>query len=51
MEGFIKDDPAATIESPKFRQSLPDFLSVEEVDRLLRQPDTSCDGRACATRP
>jgi integrase/recombinase XerD len=38
-EGYIDDDPAATIESPKFRHSLPDFLSVEEVDRLLRQPN------------
>lgn len=41
LEGFIKEDPAATIESPKFRQSLPYFLSVEEVERLLKQPDTS----------
>jgi integrase/recombinase XerD len=41
MEGYIADDPAATIESPKFRQSLPEFLSVEEVDRLLQQPDTN----------
>ncbi|MGB0036795.1 MAG: site-specific tyrosine recombinase XerD [Candidatus Acidiferrales bacterium] len=40
-EGFIKEDPAANVESPKFRQSLPDFLSVEEVDRLLAQPDAS----------
>lgn len=40
-EGIVSDDPAATIESPKFRQSLPEFLSLEEVDRLLRQPDTS----------
>lgn len=40
-EGIVSDDPAATIESPKFRQSLPDFLSLEEVDRLLRQPDTN----------
>jgi integrase/recombinase XerD len=39
MEGYVTDDPAATIESPKFRQSLPEFLSVEEVDLLLRQPD------------
>ena len=44
-EGYITDDPAANIESPKFRQSLPEFLSVEEVDRLLRQPDASDDGR------
>jgi integrase/recombinase XerD len=41
MEGYIDDDPAITIESPKFRQSLPEFLSLEEVDLLLRQPDTS----------
>jgi integrase/recombinase XerD len=40
-EGYIDDDPAATIESPKFRQSLPEFLSLQEVDRLLRQPDTA----------
>jgi integrase/recombinase XerD len=39
IEGYIVDDPAATIESPKFRQSLPDFLSIEEVNQLLRQPD------------
>ncbi len=41
IEGHINDDPAATIESPKFRQSLPEFLSVGEVDRLLGQPDTN----------
>jgi integrase/recombinase XerD len=41
IEGYIDDDPAITIESPKFRQSLPEFLSLEEVDVLLRQPDTS----------
>ena len=39
IEGYIVDDPAATIESPKFRQSLPEFLSLEEVNQLLRQPD------------
>ncbi len=38
-EGEVKEDPALNIESPKFRNSLPDFLSVEEVDRLLAQPD------------
>jgi integrase/recombinase XerD len=41
LEGYVEDDPAVTIESPRFRQSLPEFLSVEEVDRLLVQPDTS----------
>lgn len=41
IEEIIKDDPAAHIESPRFRQSLPDFLSIEEVERLLEQPDTA----------
>lgn len=40
-EEMISQDPASNIESPKFRHSLPDFLSLEEVDRLLRQPDAS----------
>jgi integrase/recombinase XerD len=39
MERLIIEDPAATIDSPKTVQSLPQFLSVEEVDLLLRQPD------------
>lgn len=39
IEGLIPDDPAATIESPKTIQALPQFLSVDEVDRLLHQPD------------
>src|ERR1700723_632264 len=38
-EGVIGEDPAANIQSPKFRQSLPEFLSLAEVDRLLTQPD------------
>jgi integrase/recombinase XerD len=41
LEEFVKEDPAATIESPKFRQSLPYFLSADEVERLLAQPDAS----------
>lgn len=38
-EGIIRDDPALNIESPRFRRSLPSFLSLEEVERLLAQPD------------
>jgi integrase/recombinase XerD len=40
-EDLIAEDPVVTVESPKFRQSLPEFLSVEEVDKLLVQPDVS----------
>jgi integrase/recombinase XerD len=41
MEGYIEEDPAATVESPKFRRSLPQFLSLDEVERVLQQPDVS----------
>jgi len=40
-EGLIQEDPASNIQSPKFRQSLPEFLSLAEVDRLLAQPDAN----------
>ena len=34
IEGYIEEDPAATIESPQISPDLPEFLSVEEVDQL-----------------
>jgi integrase/recombinase XerD len=40
-EGDIKSDPTLNMESPKLRKSLPHFLRLEEVDRLLAQPDTT----------
>ena len=40
-EGLISEDPAETVESPRFRSSLPMFLTVEEVERLIAQPDAS----------
>ncbi|MFY9529859.1 MAG: site-specific tyrosine recombinase XerD [Candidatus Acidiferrales bacterium] len=43
-EGIIRDDPALNIESPRFRYSLPSFLSIEEVERLLAQPDAKTVG-------
>ncbi|MGD0303647.1 MAG: site-specific tyrosine recombinase XerD [Candidatus Acidiferrales bacterium] len=41
MEKAIEKDPTENIQSPKFRQTLPEFLSVDEVNRLLAQPDES----------
>jgi integrase/recombinase XerD len=40
-EGEIRVDPTLNMESPKIRRSLPRFLRMDEVDRLLQQPDTS----------
>lgn len=39
-EGEITVDPTQNLESPKIRRSLPGFLRLEEVDRLLEMPDT-----------
>jgi len=36
---FVSNDPSASLESPKIRRSLPGYLRLEEVERLLTQPD------------
>ena len=36
---LISSDPALNLESPKIRRALPGYLKVEDVDRLLEQPD------------
>lgn len=33
------EDPTLNLESPKIRRSLPGYLRLEEVERLLAQPD------------
>ena len=38
-EGLLRDDPTLNLESPKTRRRLPSFLSLEEVERLMAQPD------------
>jgi integrase/recombinase XerD len=36
---WIAADPSINLESPKIRRSLPGYLRLEEVERLLNQPD------------
>ncbi len=36
---LIAADPSVNLESPKSRRSLPGYLRLEEVERLLAQPD------------
>ena len=40
-EGELEDNPADALESPRLWKILPPTLTVEEVDRLLKAPDTS----------
>lgn len=38
-EGAVTESPAAKVLSPKTSRPLPDVLEVEEIERLLAQPD------------
>ena len=38
-EELVKEDPTLNLESPQIWKSLPVFLSVEQVETLLKQPD------------
>ena len=37
--GWTRNDPASSLESPRLTRKPPDFLTVEEVGRLLEGPD------------
>ena len=39
VQELITVDPSQNLESPKIRRTLPGYLKLEEVDRLLAQPD------------
>lgn len=39
MQELIATDPSVNLESPKTRRSLPAYLRLAEVERLLNQPD------------
>jgi len=39
IQEFITVDPSLNLESPKIRRTLPGYLRLEEVERLLAQPD------------
>jgi integrase/recombinase XerD len=36
---IITEDPSIKLESPKIRKSLPGYLRLDEVEKLLNQPD------------
>jgi len=40
VQELIAEDPSMNLESPKIRRTLPGYLRLEEVERLLEQPDS-----------
>lgn len=42
-EGLVEVDPTARVELPRIGRPLPDALTLDEVEALLRQPDPSTE--------
>jgi len=40
VQDLISEDPSSNLESPKIRRHLPGYLRLEEVEKLLEQPDS-----------
>ncbi|MFW6136833.1 MAG: site-specific tyrosine recombinase XerD [Candidatus Aminicenantaceae bacterium] len=49
LEGIIKKNPTENLSAPKLWLHLPKFLKLEEVERLLQQPDSQVP-RGCRDR-
>ncbi len=41
QENLVRQDPTVLLETPRLRRSLPDFLSVDEIDRIVHAIDLS----------
>jgi integrase/recombinase XerD len=41
VSGHRQDNPAADVQAPRAWKTLPKFLSMDEVDKLIETPDTS----------
>ncbi|HET6255044.1 MAG TPA: site-specific tyrosine recombinase XerD [Puia sp.] len=41
IEQIVRQDPTTLLESPKLKRALPDVLSFEEIERIVRQIDLS----------
>lgn len=44
LEGFLPFNPALSLESPKLWQLIPEVLTVDEIEKLLAQPDIQTSG-------
>ncbi|MBQ1400980.1 MAG: tyrosine recombinase XerD [Firmicutes bacterium] len=44
-KGVVKDDPTSNIKSPRIPRKKLQYLSIEEIDKLLSAPDDSIRGK------
>jgi len=49
-EGLIRDDPTATLDSPRVKKYLPRAISQEDVEKLLEAPGQSDEPRSLRDR-
>jgi integrase/recombinase XerD len=49
-EGFVRDDPTATLDSPRVKKYLPRAISQEDVEKLLEAPGQSNEPRPLRDR-
>jgi integrase/recombinase XerD len=40
-EGEANGDPTESVDTPKLAKTLPDVLTIQEIDEILKQPDVS----------
>ena len=45
LRGYIKENPVSKIKPPKVEKKAPEYLSLEEVECLLSQPDDTLKGK------
>ncbi len=43
IEEIIEKDPTELLDAPKFSRKLPDVLSIEEIDKIIKSIDVSTD--------
>ncbi len=44
LMGILNTNPTSSIDSPKIQKKIPDYLTLEEVELLLEQPDHTVKG-------
>jgi integrase/recombinase XerD len=41
LEDYVQNNPTSDLETPKIKRHLPEILTIEEVDKLMQQPQVT----------